>query len=332
MELDLLHESGAAHAALDADEKAKVAELNGLRSLPSKKLRQQAVSRMMARKPKARYVIEEKTQNLIALEQARDDNLAWDEKSAHSKQSRKSGGGSLADQLKSSLDDDDVDDAHTIAKATIEGQAAAKLAIIDAASSVNVKLFKVEEAAMKKSTAELRTELADLGVELTEHKHEEEHHVITALLLNAHQTKMDAEKEKRDARKLALKKERDLIKNMGLTAAKKAAKEVAAREAAIEEAARVNNELLAVESLISRLARGETADGTPASYDDMLASKLEALSTSVDAGAKARRLGKQSSFERLRALRVRRAASEEQVPTASPMAPTKRPVPPRIAR
>ena len=74
---------------------------------------------------------------------------------------------------------------------------------------------------MKKSTAELRTELADLGVELTEHKHEEEHHVITALLLNAHQTKMDAEKEKRDARKLALKKERDLIKNMGLTAAKK---------------------------------------------------------------------------------------------------------------
>ena len=144
MELDLLHESGAAHAALDADEKAKVAELNGLRSLPSKKLRQQAVSRMMARKPKARYVIEEKTQNLIALEQARDDNLAWDEKSAHSKQSRKSGGGSLADQLKSSLDDDDVDNAHTIAKATIEGQAAAKLAIIDAASSVNVKLFKVE--------------------------------------------------------------------------------------------------------------------------------------------------------------------------------------------
>ena len=74
---------------------------------------------------------------------------------------------------------------------------------------------------MKKSTAELRTELADLGVELTEHKHEEEHHVITALLLNAHQTKMDAEKEKRDARKLALKKERDLIKNMSLTAAKK---------------------------------------------------------------------------------------------------------------
>ena len=144
MELDLLHESGAAHAALDADEKAKVAELNGLRSLPSKKLRQQAVSRMMARKPKARYVIEEKTQNLIALEQARDDNLAWDEKSVHSKQSRKSGGGSLADQLKSSLDDDDVDDAHTIAKATVEGQAAAKLAIIDAASSVNVKLFKVE--------------------------------------------------------------------------------------------------------------------------------------------------------------------------------------------
>ena len=144
MELDLLHESGAAHAALDADEKAKVAELNGLRSLPSKKLRQQAVSRMMARKPKARYVIEEKTQNLIALEQARDDNLAWDEKSVHSKQSRKSGGGSLADQLKSSLDDDDVDNAHTIAKATIEGQAAAKLAIIDAASSVNVKLFKVE--------------------------------------------------------------------------------------------------------------------------------------------------------------------------------------------
>ena len=144
MELDLLHESGAAHAALDADEKAKVAELNGLRSLPSKKLRQQAVSRMMARKPKARYVIEEKTQNLIALEQARDYNLAWDEKSAHSKQSRKSGGGSLADQLKSSLDDDDVDDAHTIAKATVEGQAAAKLAIIDAASSVNVKLFKVE--------------------------------------------------------------------------------------------------------------------------------------------------------------------------------------------
>ena len=144
MELDLLHESGAAHAALDADEKAKVAELNGLRSLPSKKLRQQAVSRMMARKPKARYVIEEKTQNLIALEQARDYDLAWDEKSAHSKQSRKSGGGSLADQLKSSLDDDDVDDAHTIAKATVEGQAAAKLAIIDAASSVNVKLFKVE--------------------------------------------------------------------------------------------------------------------------------------------------------------------------------------------
>ena len=144
MELDLLHESGAAHAALDADEKAKVAELNGLRSLPSKKLRQQAVSRMMARKPKARYVIEEKTQNLIALEQARDYDLAWDEKSAHSKQSRKSGGGSLADQLKSSLDDDDVDNAHTIAKATIEGQAAAKLAIIDAASSVNVKLFKVE--------------------------------------------------------------------------------------------------------------------------------------------------------------------------------------------
>ena len=144
MELDLLHESGAAHAALDADEKAKVAELNGLRSLPSKKLRQQAVSRMMARKPKARYVIEEKAQNIIALEQARDDNLAWDEKSAHSKQSRKSGGGSLADQLKSSLEDDDVDDAHTIAKATIEGQAAAKLAIIDAASSVNVKLVKVE--------------------------------------------------------------------------------------------------------------------------------------------------------------------------------------------
>ena len=84
----------------------------------------------------------------------------------------------------------------------------------------------------------------------------------------------------------------------------------------------MNNELLAVESLISRLARGETADGTPASYDDMLASKLEALSTSVDAGAKARRLGKQSSFERMRALRARRAASEEQVPTASPVVPT----------
>ena len=74
---------------------------------------------------------------------------------------------------------------------------------------------------MKKSTAELRTELTDLGVELTEHTHEEEHHVVVSLLLNAHQAKMDAEKEKRDARKLALKKEQDLIKRLGLTAAKK---------------------------------------------------------------------------------------------------------------
>ena len=85
----------------------------------------------------------------------------------------------------------------------------------------------------------------------------------------------------------------------------------------------MNNELLAVESLISRLARGETADGTPASYDDMLASKLEALSTSVDAGAKARRLGKQSSFERLRRLGKqssfgRRAASAQAAASPNP--------------
>ena len=146
MELDLLHENRAAQAALDADEKAKAAELNGLRALPSKKLRKDAVARMFARKPKSRYVIEEKTQNLVALEQARDDNLAWSEKSMHSKQARKGGGGvNLKNMVGAGGDDDDVDDdAHTIAKATIEGQAAAKLAVIDAGSSVNIKLCMVE--------------------------------------------------------------------------------------------------------------------------------------------------------------------------------------------
>ena len=146
MELDLLHENRAAQAALDADEKAKAAELNGLRALPSKKLRKDAVARMFARKPKSRYVIEEKTQNLVALEQARDDNLAWSEKSMHSKQARKGGGGvNLKNMVGAGGDDDDVDDdAHTIAKATIEGQAAAKLAVIDAGSSVNIQLCMVE--------------------------------------------------------------------------------------------------------------------------------------------------------------------------------------------
>ena len=62
----------------------------------------------------------------------------------------------------------------------------------------------------------------------------------------------------------------------------------------------MNNELIAVESLIDRLSRGAKTEGAPVSCDDMLASKLEAISTPFEASAKARRLGKQSSFERLR--------------------------------
>ena len=82
----------------------------------------------------------------------------------------------------------------------------------------------------------------------------------------------------------------------------------------------MNNELIAVESLIDRLSRGAKTEGAPVSYDDMLASKLEAISTPFETSAKARRLGKQSSFERLRALRARRAAPEEAT-AAAPKAP-----------
>ena len=78
----------------------------------------------------------------------------------------------------------------------------------------------------------------------------------------------------------------------------------------------MNNELIAVESLIDRLSRGAKTEGAPVSCDDMLASKLEAISTPFEASAKARRLGKQSSFERLRRLGKqssfgRRAASSQ---------------------
>ena len=123
----------AALAVLARDEALKVEELNQLRALASHALRQRAIERIMARQRKKRDVEREKSERLAALEK----QLPATE---HGK-------ASFVDM---------------VARAVVDGQAFAHLAVIASTFKDERWLCDVEEEAQKRSTEQLRLELKTL--------------------------------------------------------------------------------------------------------------------------------------------------------------------------
>ena len=123
----------AALAVLERDEAHKIEELNQLRALPSHALRQRAIERILARQRRKRDVEREKTERLAALEEQLQ----------------------LTDNGKASFVD-------TMARAVVEGQAFAHLAVIASTFKDERWLCDLEEAAQAKSTQQLRLELVSL--------------------------------------------------------------------------------------------------------------------------------------------------------------------------
>ena len=284
MEL-LRHQEEAALLQLDADEKAIADELNALRGLPSKALRERAVRLITARQLKRSDVKQEKAQQLLMLEQARDDHLSWSKQSGHNANASR-------------------DEPNVVARATIEGQAVAKLAVINAHRSINVQLCRVEEAAAVKSAPELRKDLVLMGLEPVA----EDHDGLLALLLSATQSRLKAEEERERVDKRGKEEEMKLMtKDAQDTRNARNAREKADEEAAQDAAA----QLKGVNELIERLE----VTKTPSPFGIALTS---VSSPTHERGTKPSsetppRRGRQSSFERRQRLRMPRPPASPRV-------------------
>ena len=155
----------AALAALAVDEQVKAEELDALRDVPQRSMRHRAVDSIMARKQMSkRDVAREKAEHLAEL-------------SGRSTET---------------------------ARAIVEAQAAAQLALIAADDPDEIEMCQLEEGAKTKSAEELHAKLAALGVEVS-HKIADDLEALIELLVRTRHAKLVAKARKRAARRALAK-------------------------------------------------------------------------------------------------------------------------------